>query len=317
MQQENGTETAVGRMTGGVTGLNLRGRVVLLASDGSPAAQAGARITATLERERGATPEIVHVFDLRSFPTVPFLEEALGAGDQMLGEAAHGEQRLEVIAQLAGVAPDASRWPVHIGAGTPAVQIVIHAEKLNAALIVVGLRQHGRLDRVVGDETTLQVQRHSTCAVFAARGDSTGLPRRIVAGIDFTRASVAAARAALDTATPDAKVTLVHAQEPDDGSTTNDGHAVVHSLGVARALEEVRNFLVSQLPTGSPVTIDTLAGSGRPSELLLSTAERVNADLIAIASRRHGPVARLMLGSAADELARACVTSLLVVPPAS
>ena len=316
MQQRPLTETAAGRMTAGVTGLNLRGRAVLLASDGSAAAQAAARVTAALERERGAVPEIVQVFDLRSYPTVPFLVEALGAADQLLGETAHDDQRLEVIAQLAGAAPEASNWPVHIGAGTPAVQIVTLAEKLNAALTVVGIRQHGRLDRITGDETTLLVQRRSSCAVLAVRADSDGLPRRIVAGIDFSRASVAAARAALDAATSDARLTLVHAQAPDGNSMSDDEHAVVHELGVASALEEIRAFLLNGLPTGSTVTIDTLVESALPSELLLSAAARLDADLIAIASRRHGRVARLMLGSVADDLTHACLTSLLLVPPA-
>jgi|GEM_PF-361133 len=317
MQPKHVTEKAVGRMTAGVTGLNLRGRAVLLASDGSPAAQAAARITSELERVRGALPEILQVFDLRSYPVVPFLVEALGAADQLLGETAHDDQRLEVIAQLAGAAPTASHWPVHIGAGTPAVQIVTLAEKLNAALTLVGLRQHGRLDRITGDETTLHVQRRSSCAVLAVRAGSTGLARRIVAGIDFSRASVAAARAALDVATSDAEVTLVHAHAPTGGHVADDEYAVVEELGIARALEEVRAFLMNELPTASTVTIDTLAESARPSELLLSTAARLDADLIAIASHRHGAVARLMLGSVADELTHACLTSLLLVPPAS
>lgn len=317
MQQKNVTETAVARMTAGVSGLNLRGRAVLLATDGSPAAQAAARVTAELERERGAVPEILHVFDLRSYPTVPFLAEALGAADQLLGETAHDEQRAEIIAQLADVAPEASHWPVHIGAGTPAGQILVLAEKLDVALTLVGIRQHGRLDRITGDETTLQVQRRSSCAVLAVRADSTTLPRRIVAGIDFSRASVAAARAALDIATPDANVTLVHAQTADDRYMSDDENAVVHDLGVARALEEIRSFLLSALPADSSVTVDTLVESARPSELLLGAAARLDADLITIASRRHGRVARLMLGSVADDLTHACLTSLLLVPPAS
>ncbi len=317
MQPKHVTEKAVGRMTAGVTGLNLHGRAVLVASDGSPTAQAAARIAGELERERGAVPEILQVFDLRSYPVVPFLVEALGAADQLLGETAHDDQRLEVIAQLAGAAPTASHWPVHIGAGTPAVQIVTLAEKLNAALTLIGLRQHGRLDRITGDETTLHVQRRSSCPVLAVRAGTTGLARRIVAGIDFSRASVAAARAALDVAASDAEVTLVHAHAPNGGRVADDEYAVVEELGIARALEEVRAFLMSELPTASTVKIDTLAESARPSELLLSTAARLNAELIAIASHRHGRVARLVLGSVADELTHACLTSLLLVPPAS
>src|SRR6185437_10461031 len=307
MQAQDLTEAAAGRMSAGVRGLNLRDRAVLLASDGSPAARAAAGIAAALERESGAVPEILQVFDLRSYPVVPFLTEALGAADQLLGETAHDEQRLKVVAQLVDAVPEASRWPVHIGAGTPAVQIVTLAEKLNAAMTLVGLRQHGRLDRIAGDETTLLVQRRSSCSVLAVRADSTGLPRRIVVGIDFSRASVAAARAALDVATMDARVTLVHAQAPD-GYTPDDEQAVVHDLGVASALQEVRAFLLTGLPAASRVTIDTFIERGAPAELLLNTSTRLHADLITVASRRHGRVAQLMLGSVADELTRACLT---------
>lgn len=316
MEQEGTIGSAASRMTANVAGLNLRGRTVLVASDGSEAAQKAARIAADLEREHSAVPQIIQVFDLTSYPMPPMLAEAIGVADQLLGERTHGQQRQQVISQLASAVPEAAGWPVHLTAGTPAVQIVSHADRVGAALTVMGLRSHNRLDRIVGDETTLLVQRHSTSPVMAVTGTSRGLPRRIIVGTDFSRASVAAARAALDLAPAGATLTLVHARWPNDLTLGDDEHAVVDELGIASALAHIRSFLLENVEVGRSITIDTIVDSAKPSDLLLKCAESLNGDLIAIASRRYGLVARLMLGSVADELARAARISTLLVPPA-
>jgi len=319
MRDTDDSRTTAEAMTAGVAGLELTGRTMLVAIDSAALSQTAARIAAALEREHGALPEVLHVFDLTGYPVPPLLVEALGVADRELGEDAHEEQQREIIAHLSTVVPGAARWPIHVIAGTPSVQIVSHAQQTRAALIVMGLRAHGTMERIARDETTLGVLRHSATPVLAVREELTALPRRVISGIDFSRASVAAARAALDIAAAGARLTLVHVEKPSepDADRDWDGETVVREMGVSGALAHVQQHLTTNAAAARGVTIDTAVLSGRPSEILLSYAKSEGAELIAIASHRHSQIHRLMLGSAADDLARDAGCSLLVVPPAT
>jgi nucleotide-binding universal stress UspA family protein len=318
MRDTDDSRTTAEAMTAGVAGLELTGRTVLVASDGGVLSQTAARIAAALERERGAIPEVLHVFDLTGYPVPPLLVEALGVADLELGDAAHEDQQREIIAHLSAAVPEAVRWPVHVTAGTPSVQIVSYAQQMRAAVIVMGLRPHGAMERIARDETTLGVLRHSATPVLAIREEVTVLPRRMVSGIDFSRASVAAARAALDIAdAAGAHLTLVHIDRSSEPDADADGQTVVHEMGVTGALSHIQQYLIRTAPDSHGVTIDTAVLSGQPSEVLLSYAKTEGAELVAIASHRHSQIHRLMLGSVADDLARDAGCSLLIVPPAT
>lgn len=316
MGDTDDSRASAGEMTAGVGGLELAGRTVLVASDGEALSQTAARIAAALERERGAIPEVLYVFDLTGYPVPPLLVEALGVADRTLGDDAHEEQQREIIAHLSAAVPEAARWPIHVIAGTPSVQIISHAQQMRAAVIVMGLRPHGAMERIARDETTLGVLRHSATPVLAVREATATLPRRVVSGIDFSRASVAAARAALDIVADGARLTLVHVERPSDAGNDADGETVVREMGVAGALAHAQKYLTTNAATTRSVTVDTVVLSGHPSEVLLGYAKSEGAELIAIASHRHSQIHRLMLGSAADDLARDASCSLLVVPPA-
>lgn len=318
MRDTDASRTTAEAMTAGVAGLELSGRSVLVASDSGVLSQIAARIAAALERERGAIPEVLHVFDLTGYPVPPLLVEALGVADRELGDSAHEEQEREIIGHLSAAVPEAVRWPIHVIAGTPSVQIVSYAQQVRAAMIVMGLRPHGAMQRIARDETTLGVLRHSATPVLAVREEVTALPLRMVSGIDFSRASVAAARAALDiAAAAGAHLTLTHVDRSSEADADADGQAVVHEMGVTGALTHIQQYLIRSAPDSHRVTIDTAVLSGQPSEALLGYAKTEGAELIAIASHRHSQIHRIMLGSVADDLARDAGCSLLIVPPAT
>jgi nucleotide-binding universal stress UspA family protein len=315
MQRLDDVRAAAPAMTAEVSELELDGRPVLVASDGTTLAQAAARVAAALERERGAVPTVLNVFDMTGYPVPPLLVEALGVADRVVGDAAHEEQQHKLRTLLSDAVPEAARWPSDIVAGTPSVQIVSHAQQVGAALTVIGLRTHGAIERIARDQTTLGVLRHAAAPAFAVREGALGLPRRIIVGTDFSRASVAAARAALRVAADGARVTLAHVDRADDPEALEEGQKVVREVGIAGALAQIEQYLGQDSGKAHGIVIDTMVLHGRPSEALLDYVESEGADLVAVASHRHGQIQRLMLGSVADDLARAAGSSLLVVPP--
>lgn len=157
------------------TSFDLHSRKILLATDGSAGSVAGARIALALATRHRAMIHVLNVVDTRAFPIPP----AIGAF-AIEGSGVNPIQANEVRAALythLGVDVD---WPVRIAFGIPASEIVEEARQMDAAMIIVGLRRHGRVDRVLNDETALQVIRRASCPVLGVVPETKGLPMRVL-----------------------------------------------------------------------------------------------------------------------------------------
>ena len=292
--------------------LQLAGRPVLLATDGSPASIAAARVASDLARVHQADVHVVSVMDTRSAPMPPPLDMAIGIADAVAGAGIHAEQLAEVRANLETALGERVSWKIRTVLGTPAQAIVREARRLSSALVVIGLRRHGRMDRALHDETTLEVMRRAGSPVLGVAAGATGLPRRVLAAVDFSRASLAAARAArslMDGGT----IVLAYAP-PLAIDTPDDGEAVIHRLGVQAGFAQLRAKLA-----GDGVTIDDVvlhrAEPSPISTLVLEYADGASCDLITAGSARRGRMERWLIGSVSTELVRDGRRSVLVVPP--
>src|SRR4051812_41558227 len=99
---------------------DLIGRVVLLATDGSPAAAAATRVAGALARERGAIVHAISVLDTRPAPLPPPLDLALAMADATVGPAVHAQQAHRVRETLSATIGTHVEWPVHVMMGAPA-----------------------------------------------------------------------------------------------------------------------------------------------------------------------------------------------------
>jgi nucleotide-binding universal stress UspA family protein len=296
----------------------LRGRTVLLATDASPAATAAAHVTHALMEVRGAVPHVVHAFDT-SPAGVPFpIPSLLAAADTIIGPEVHVPDAEAVRTALGGTFGGPVDWPVDVGVGAPAAVIAHHAVESGAALIVMGLRHHGRVDRMLHDETTLNVVRLAPCPVLGVTPALAALPRCAVVGMDFGAAAVRAARAACDVLASDGRLVLafVEALGRDvDLDAEDDPESIVYALGVDAAFDRV----ITDLGTPAGVTVERVCLSredGRSIEdALRATADAYGADLIAVGRRRHDLFDRLLVGSVTTDLVRDGSRPLLVVPP--
>ena len=95
--------------------LDLEGRVILLATDNSPGAVAGARIAMALATKHRALVHVLNVIDTRTTPFPP-------APSPLAIEHAqsHQAQANEVRASLCSLLDTFVDWPVRIALGTPA-----------------------------------------------------------------------------------------------------------------------------------------------------------------------------------------------------
>jgi nucleotide-binding universal stress UspA family protein len=293
--------------------LELKGRAVLLATDGSPCAVAAARVAYALAKAHHAVVHVVSVVDTRSAPIPPPLDVALGMGDALAGTELHREQERSVRAELSGALGDPVEWPVRIMLGTPSAAIVQQAHHLGAALIVLGLRRHGRLDRAVHDETALNVMRAATCPVLGVVAEMSELPRRVLAAIDFSEGSLVALRAGRAIAGNGATLVLAYVN-PLNGFLADEGEATIHDLGVQAGFAKLVRELGDDGLKFDHVVLHN-APPQSPAQALLEYADEVGSDLITAGSVQHSRLDRWMVGSVSAELVRNGRRSVLIVPP--
>jgi nucleotide-binding universal stress UspA family protein len=309
--------TAVEEATGASTQehrpLDLGGRAVLLATDGSPAALAAARVAHELARTQHARIHVVSVVDTRSAPIPPPLDTALVMGDFVSGEEIHREQKEEILAELSGATGTSIDWPVRMMLGTPASSIVQEAHHVGAVLVVLGLRRHGRLDRAVHDETTLNVMRRASCPVLGIVAEMEGLPRRVLSAVDFSEGSLIATRSGRAVAGKGAVQVLAYVH-PMNGFLSDEGEARIHAMGVQASFAKL-----GQEFGDDDVKLDHVVLQHEPAQsaagALLEYADEIGADLITAGSVQHSRLDRWMLGSVSGELVRDGRRSVLIVPP--
>jgi nucleotide-binding universal stress UspA family protein len=281
-------------------------RDVLLATDASPAASAATRVAAALAARWSTSPHVCTVI-LSPPPAI----DPMGAGIAYAPSIAE-EMRDAVTDQLVSCCPESTGWSRETAAGAPASEIVRIADARGSDLIVLGLRPHAFFDRMFRDETALSVMRHASMPVLAVTPLLTRLPRRIAVAIDFSRASIAAARAALTLLDDGGSLMLVYVEPPGEPtSPAAEGFTTIYTQGVAAAFTRLRSELASR----TTARIETVVLCGGVAAELQSFAHRAQVDLLAVGSQRHSIARHAVVGSVTSALARAATTSLFVIPP--
>ena len=293
--------------------LDLAGRAILLATDGSPCAVAAARGAQALAARHHAQVHVLSVVDTRSAAVPPAIDIAIGLGDAIVGAEIHREQERAVRTELSTALGQAIDWPVKIKLGTPSAAIVREAQQIGAALIVLGLRRHGRLDRAVNDETTLNVMRAAACPVLGVVAELTRLPRRILAAVDFGQGSLVALGAARAVAGPDATLVLAHVNRMH-AFALDEGQARIHELGLHAGFQQLARELGEDGVASDQVVLEHTPPQS-PAQTLLAHADAIGSDLITAGSVQYGRLERWLVGSVSTELVRDGRRSVLIVPP--
>jgi universal stress protein E len=297
-------------------GEQLRYCPIVVAVSGEADGAGPVRVASALEHRFGSHARAVQVLDVSDMPNP--LPVAFTYARDLIGDAPYAEDAEARRRQFAEWLGAPNEWPVHVAVGAAAYEILRYAERHGAALIVMGLRHHGAVHRILRDETTLTVARRAHAVVLGVTRSLRGLPHRAIVGVDFGPASIRAARAALDVlAAPDSaepvvlRLVYVNRSGVDGAREMTDGEALINHLGVDTAFEQ----LVSELQAPPGVQVECVTRHGRPAAELLACADESRADLIAMGSLRHERLEQWILGSVTTEIVRDGRCSVLVIPP--
>ena len=292
---------------------SLSRRTILLAFDDSAEAASAARVANAIATRLHATVRVVSIVDTTPVP-IPFpLGVAIAMGEEMAGGTIHEERERDMRDRLSTILVRPIEWPMAIEIGAPSGAIARQASRVKAALVVMGLRRHGRVDRAVHEETALSVMRTAACPVLGVAAGTVDLPTSALVAMDCSRASVHAAATAAALMANGGRLTLAHVESTmEDAPGASDG--VVHSLGLEAAFERLERALASEALLVDHVVLHH-AKPGAPSSILLEFAEGRGIDLLVAGSARHGRLDRVLLGSVSAELVRDGRYSVLIVPP--
>lgn len=296
---------------------------VLAATDGREGSEATLATARAIAERLGTTVEVIGVLEpfpnYYAAPEVPILPPDI--------EDARRAGILEAIGdRLAAVGGGATQWPVSIVHGEPGRTIAAFARERDSSLIVVGAGRHARRDRIFGGERALRAIRAADRPVLAVRGEFRGLPTNAVVGTDFSPASVRAARAALLMLGEGGRLVLVNVTPAIELPTVpptlilrdTSFEALVSrwredaAAASARCFEQLREELRPHVPRD--VTVETRTRTGDVQEQLLTVANEVGAQLLAVGTHGPGIIERFFLGSVATDVLREFACSVLIAP---
>jgi nucleotide-binding universal stress UspA family protein len=286
---------------------------VILATEGAPDSGSAAIVAAAIAARLGRPLRVVSVLepDLMyagylepvPMPTVPEPErrEAREAG---------------VRRYIAGALPDLPEWTLDVRYGSTVHEIAAAARDADASILVIGAAPHQRRRGIVSGVRAAQVLRHARCPVLSVAPSPRGLPARAVAAIDFSPASVRAARDALLVLGDAGTLTLLHVALPFHlDRPLHDASGAVYGANATALLERIREQLLPWAPPGA--TIETQVTSGDATEEILGCVDELRADLVVAGT--HGPSAfeRIFIGSVTSNLLHAAPCTVLASPQPS
>ena len=277
---------------------------LIVATDGREQSDGAVRAGALLARNGHAW----RVITVASSFSIPSPELDLQVAAEAVS-ALRDTQLRSVEEQVKKILGERATVAMEVRDGRPADVIARTAAEANASLIVAGLGRHKVIDRLLGDETALQLVRAANTPVLAVASDFTP-PRTTVVGLDFSENSVHAAQLALRFVGRGATVFILNVAPQDSIlSAVTGGRAAYeeHSLAALAHLAE-------QLEVPPGVHVQPVIRQGDPGMRILEYATETRASMIAIGTRGEGIVSRMLVGSVATKVIRGSSVAVLTLP---
>jgi nucleotide-binding universal stress UspA family protein len=285
---------------------------VVLATDGT-SRSGSAVVAAQLIADHLDVPlEVVSV--LEATPAYVAVPEFVIPSDPAIDEGRRDDCETMVTDYVSRFGGGAAPPQVHVRFGGIAAELSRFAREDSATLIVMGSAPHRRFRHVVSGDRAAQVLHSARCPVLSVPPTFSELPRVAVVAVDFSPASVAAARAALLVVRDGGVVVLTHVLTPlMRAPVLSDPNADETAADVHELFDRLREELGPSTRRG--VKLETRLITDDPINGILSSADHLDADLIAVGTHGQGAIARFLLGSVAESVLHRSERTVLACPP--
>jgi nucleotide-binding universal stress UspA family protein len=204
-------------------------------------------------------------------------------------------------------------------------EILSVAGELSADLMVMGTHGRGGFEQLLLGAVAEKVLHRAPCPVLTVcheegrTWEAPGVVRRIVCATDLSEASAPTLRYALSLAAEyQSALTVLHVLE---GIPSSDNPAYRNLPESAALLRQLEGLALKQLHRSVPdearnwCEIRERVEHGRAHHELLRIAVEESADLIVMGARRHGLLARAVMGSTSHHVVREATCPVLTVRP--
>ncbi len=294
---------------------------ILLAIDGSSAADVARDLVAAMPHDAGGVVRVVTVAPtLAELIAVPWAMAATPDASEIEANALrlHRNALDAAVAELRATRSQVGVESVLLR-GRAASEIIDEARQMSADLVVVGHRGHGPWQTILLGSVSAEVVDHAPCPVLVARGERLGPVILAVDGSGYARAAECALRHwPIFRGLP---VTVVTVTEDRFPYATSLG-SLDHSLAVDAYAAEPKAM---HAPAGDAEQTATSrlrrAGldasaemrDGDPAHQIIAAAEVHGAGLIVVGTRGQTGLHRLILGSVARKVLLHAPCSVLIV----
>lgn len=252
----------------------------------------------------------------RALSVVSVLEQrdalALSAETAALPPRYFEEEAADIAARmratLASLSRDDWKYTVEVLNGPTAATIVDRARAVQARMIVAGTGRHDPLGRFVYGERALQIVRLTDRPVLIVPRDHHGGSfMNVVVAVDFSTASLRAARAVMPLLSEGSRVTLLHVRP--------NTPPAVRARSLEVRCDELFDRFRMQLHVLPGLTVETRVLWGDSATVIQEYAQRNHVDLIACGRRQtHSLIERFLIGSVSSALLRTVGCPILIAP---
>lgn len=287
--------------------LVVKPQVIMVATDGTSQSEPAIAFARAFAKRAALDVRVVSIVDHLPMPWGGADRNVVAEYERSLRQEALNKATFQVSSS------GSPNWPVEIQNGDPATKISAIATEADASLVVVGLGGHGAAARLFGSETALRLVRVSQTPVLAVAPRFTDAPRRIMVAMDFSEASIEAARLSLELAAKNATMVLAHVVPwdrkeyiPEEWFRSHESSVGAELARVSRWLDDGRKFRISHRIL-----------YGKSASRLLSYADELGTDLIVAGSHGRTLLGRTLTGQTISKLIRGARCSILVLPAAA
>lgn len=277
---------------------------ILVATDGTAVSDPALATAQALSRALDTPVQLVSIVEPG---------QSLVPGPDLTGLTAadreRGEERLNAVRAQRDRFGVTAEWTTEIKYGDAPQMLARLAKTRGARVLIMGRRAHGRVDRLLGDDTVFDVLRLAETPVLVVTEPLNHAPRVMTIAVEFSQLSMNAARSALDLFPSAGLAYLVHVRPQLDVTMgTDTEHPETVKAGFAnllRALEDSRH-----------TRLDAVSLSGVPARELVDFAANARSDLLVLGSFRRGLFRRLIGGGMATRVLGHAACPVLIVPEA-